>query len=284
LTLVLPKKPVVPDVVTSGQPSVAVRMPAHPLFLRLLAETGTVLAAPSANPFGYVSPTTAEHVQDGLGKRIKYILDGGAAEVGVESTIVDLRDPHRPRLLRPGMVTKAELERVLGVRVTVGSAPRSARSALSAPRRGMIAPGMLTRHYSPQTPVFPHRKLSLSRALRPSSRQDAWVFLTRPAAANDAPNVFGWSAISERAGHGGLSGRERGQAQRARLARGSPGEDGTSRSPLATVAHNLFATLRRLDGQGWKNIHVEYAPRGGLGDAINDRLKRAGSKLSSARG
>jgi L-threonylcarbamoyladenylate synthase len=117
LTLVLPKKPAVPDVVTSGQPSVAVRMPGHPLFLKLLALTGTPLAAPSANPFGYVSPTTAQHVQDGLGKRIRYILDGGPCEVGVESTILDLRDPLRPRLLRPGKITKRELEKVLGRRV-----------------------------------------------------------------------------------------------------------------------------------------------------------------------
>src|SRR4051812_26398207 len=100
LTLVLPKKPAVPDLVTAGQRSVAVRMPAHPVLRRLLRATRLPLAAPSANPFGYVSPTTAQHVADGLGKRIRHILDGGAARVGLESTIVDLRDEARPRILR----------------------------------------------------------------------------------------------------------------------------------------------------------------------------------------
>ena len=238
LTMVLPKKPAVPEVVTSGQPSVAIRMPAHPLFLKLLAETGTPLAAPSANPFGYVSPTTAQHVQDGLGKRIKYILEGGASEVGVESTIVDLRDPRRPRLLRPGKITKADLERVLGVKVELVPTPDSTAA--------MLAPGMMLRHYSPHTPVIAHRKLSLKRALSGDARE-AWVFLTRPTAAKAAKNIFGWAETS------------------------------SSRQ----VAHNLFALLRKLDGQSWKNIHVECAPRGGLGDAINDRLTRAAAKTGT---
>src|SRR5581483_12378059 len=93
LTLVLPKKPAVPVIVNAGLPSVAVRMPRHPLMRRLLRECGRPLAAPSANPFGYVSPTTAEHVSAGLGRKIRYILDGGPAAVGLESTIVDLREP-----------------------------------------------------------------------------------------------------------------------------------------------------------------------------------------------
>src|SRR5882724_6512531 len=101
LTLVLPKKSAVPAVVSAGLPSVAVRMPRHPLFRRLLKLTGRPLAAPSANPFGYVSPTTAIHVQQGLGRKISHILDGGPARIGLESTIVDLRDPRKPRLLRP---------------------------------------------------------------------------------------------------------------------------------------------------------------------------------------
>jgi L-threonylcarbamoyladenylate synthase len=99
LTLVLPKKPVVPDIVTAGRDSVAVRMPRHPVFRRLLKAAGLPLAAPSANPFGYVSPTTAQHVLDGLGGKIRYILDAGPAALGLESTIVDLRGC--PTLLRP---------------------------------------------------------------------------------------------------------------------------------------------------------------------------------------
>ena len=117
LTLVLPKKSVVPSVVSAGLSSVAVRMPSHPLFRRLLKLAGVPLAAPSANLFGYVSPTSAEHVRAGLGKRIRSILDGGPCKVGLESTIVDLRDPRHPRLLRPGAITRGELESALGTRV-----------------------------------------------------------------------------------------------------------------------------------------------------------------------
>ncbi len=105
LTVILRKRPIVPDLVTAGEPTVAVRMPAHPVMLKLIALAGLPLAAPSANPFGYVSPTTAEHVRDSLGLRAPHILDGGPCRHGVESTIVNLADPAGVRLLRHGPVT-----------------------------------------------------------------------------------------------------------------------------------------------------------------------------------
>jgi L-threonylcarbamoyladenylate synthase len=151
LTLVLPKQPGVPSVVTSGGPSVAVRMPAHPTFRRLLRLTDRPLAAPSANPFGYVSPTTVEHVRAGLGQRIRYILDGGACPIGVESTILDLRDPDRPTVLRPGAIDAAELAAVLGMPVTVAG-------RVVPPTEAAVAPGLLARHYSPRTPISLHRR------------------------------------------------------------------------------------------------------------------------------
>jgi L-threonylcarbamoyladenylate synthase len=173
LTLVLPKTDLVPDIVSSGRPSVAVRMPAHPLFRRLLRLAGVPLAAPSANPFGYVSPTTAAHVRAGLGDRIGFILDGGPCAVGLESTIVDLRQPARPRILRPGAVTREQLERVLGCRVAVGQPAR--------PRGGaQLAPGLLKRHYSPRTPVVLHPRLSRGDFIS-GAADEAWVFLARPA-------------------------------------------------------------------------------------------------------
>jgi L-threonylcarbamoyladenylate synthase len=113
LTIVLPKKPIVPDIATSGLPSVAIRMPAHPLFRALLKKCALPLAAPSANPFGYISPTRAAHVRDGLGKKIPRILDGGECAIGLESTIVDLRDPRRPAILRPGKISAKQIARVL---------------------------------------------------------------------------------------------------------------------------------------------------------------------------
>lgn len=152
LTLVLPKRSIIPDVVTAGGNSVAVRMPRHPLFRRLLRLAGTPLAAPSANPFGYVSPTSAAHVQESLGRRIPHILDGGPSGIGLESTILDLRNPGRPCVLRPGAITAEELSRALGIAVRV-------RRRVVAPNRPAAAPGLLARHYSPRTPVRLHRRL-----------------------------------------------------------------------------------------------------------------------------
>lgn len=142
LTLVLPKRPEVPDLVTSGLDSVAVRMPAHPMTTALLREVGVPLAAPSANPFGYISPTTAQHVADQLGTKVPYILDGGPCAVGVESTIVGW-DPQQRRwvLYRPGGIPVERIEALIG---SVG---------MSGPSKLHMAPGMLESHYAPHKPV-----------------------------------------------------------------------------------------------------------------------------------
>lgn len=181
LTLVLEKRAEVPDIVTAGLGSVAVRVPAHGLFRRLLRVTGRPLAAPSANPFGYVSPTTAEHVRAGLGERIGHILDGGACSVGLESTIIDVRDPDRPRLLRPGAIAREQVETTLGRKVGSG---RTAGSARKAQR----APGMLKRHYSPRTPVTLHESLS-AVDVKAGGKRDAWVFAARPKGVT-GDNIF----------------------------------------------------------------------------------------------
>ena len=190
LTLVLPKQPVVPGIVSAGLPSVAVRMPSHPLFRRLLKLAGVPLAAPSANPFGYVSPTSAAHVAAGLGRKIRHILDGGPCTIGLESTIVDLRDPRAPRLLRPGAITRAELERTIGVRVLAASA--------KAKTGAQLAPGLLARHYSPRTPVTLHRKISRATVAR-GTASEAWVFLAKPAGLT-GKNIFWFDAHGDLAG------------------------------------------------------------------------------------
>lgn len=140
LTLVLPKRPEVPDVVTSGLDTVGVRMPRHPLTRALLERLDFPLAAPSANPFGYVSPTTAQHVADQLGDRIPYILDGGMCTVGVESTIIGW-EGGRWVLYRPGGIALEDIERV------IGSVAEAVKQVLPA------APGMLESHYAPRKPV-----------------------------------------------------------------------------------------------------------------------------------
>lgn len=140
LTLVLRRAPAVPDAVTGGRDTVGLRVPDQPLALELLRAFGDGIAAPSANRFGAVSPTTAAHVRDGLGDDVDVVLDGGPCEVGVESTIVDLSDPDEPRLLRAGAISADELASVLG------SVPR----ADGGPAR---APGMLAAHYAPRARV-----------------------------------------------------------------------------------------------------------------------------------
>lgn len=140
LTLVLPKAPAIPDEVTSGLDTVGLRQPDHPLTAALLARLEAPLAAPSANLFGRVSPTTAEHVVEQLGDRLAYVLDGGPCRVGLESTIVGWEDG-APVLYRPGGVALEALEAVLG---TVAPARRRILPA---------APGMLAAHYAPATPL-----------------------------------------------------------------------------------------------------------------------------------
>jgi L-threonylcarbamoyladenylate synthase len=146
LTLVLPRRELIPDIVTSGQDSVALRSPAHPLAREILRLAGVPLAAPSANPFGYVSPTTAEHVVRGLGGRIGHVLDGGPCAVGLESTIVDARDPRRVVVLRPGAVTPEDL------RAALRAAGLKRTRVVLGRRELVLAPGLLDQHYSPRTP------------------------------------------------------------------------------------------------------------------------------------
>lgn len=179
LTVVLRRKPVVPDLVTAGKDTVAVRIPAHPLFREVLRLAGRPLAAPSANPFGYVSPTKAAHVRDSLGGRCPWIVDGGACAHGVESTILDLSVPGRARLLRPGPIPVETLRELLGeVEIVTRAAPAHA---------AQDAPGMLERHYSPATRValFPHGTSPVITAPR-----SAVLFLGRRAAPPAAADVF----------------------------------------------------------------------------------------------
>ncbi len=144
LTIVLLREEEIPDIVTAGLPTVAIRMPNHPMALSLIRESKCSIAAPSANPFGYLSPTTAEHVREQLGDQVDLILDGGPCPVGVESTIISFLE-EGPRLLRPGGVSLEEIESIIGkVEVTPIEEDRPS------------APGMLPRHYAPRTPIVLH--------------------------------------------------------------------------------------------------------------------------------
>ncbi len=153
LTLVLPKKAVVPDLVTAGLSTVAVRMPRHPVALELIRCLGTPVAAPSANRFGHTSPTTAQHVRDELATTVDLVLDGGPCSVGIESTIVSLVSDE-PVLLRPGGLPLETIEEVIGP-----------LKRLSGSMDGRVsAPGMLPNHYAPRTPL----RLMAGRKIHPS--------------------------------------------------------------------------------------------------------------------
>lgn len=244
LTLVLPKRDVVPDLVTAGRPSVAVRSPAHPLMRRLLERCRLPLAAPSANPFGCVSPTTAEHVQQSLGDRIDHILDGGPCEIGVESTIVDLREESDPVILRQGGVSRENLEQILGRIIRVHRKSPEARHDSAGAE---LAPGMLDRHYSPVTPVVLRTEPFTPAELAKPTPRIARVCFNKPAPHFDSTNVS-WLT-------------ENGDTDRA--------------------ARRLFALMRELDSAGFEKIVFEPAPDSGLGPAINDRLIRASAGSSS---
>ena len=140
LTLVVQKSAVIPDIVTAGRPTVALRVPANPVAQAILRAAGIPLAAPSANLSGMTSASQARHVEKGLGDRIPLIIDGGPTEIGIESTVVDLTGP-APRLLRPGAISRNDLERVLG--------PLEDPLHANAPNAARPAPGMLDRHYAP---------------------------------------------------------------------------------------------------------------------------------------
>jgi len=238
LTLVLKKCAVVPGLITAGRDTVAVRSPAHPLARAVLQACGLPLAAPSANPFGYISPTTAEHVRASFGSKVPWILDGGPCAVGLESTIVDVSNPNKPaRLLRPGPITAESLAQILGQPV---HSPDSTSRTDEA--RGLAAPGLLTRHYSPRTPVALLKPAEPPPAM--PSQRCAWVQMCRQNIEPTTPGNTDIFWLSE-----------------------------TGNLPQA--AQGLYALLRQLDDAGYAKIFCELAPATGLGVTLNDRLRRA---------
>lgn len=172
LTLVLPKQSVVPDLVTAGLPTVAVRMPSHPVAQALIREAGTPIAAPSANPFGYVSPTMAQHVSESLGSKVDLILDGGPCSVGVESTVVSLIDP-QPELLRPGSISLEQLTAIVGP-------VRCRASTHDKP----TAPGQLIRHYATLTPLTILDSPATQTALGPGEQAGLLLISSSSETAN----------------------------------------------------------------------------------------------------
>jgi len=246
LTLILKRQPHVPDAVTGGQDTVGLRVPNHPVALALLREFDGGIAAPSANRFGRISPTTAQHVRDDLGEggdsSVAMILDGGPCQVGIESTILDLSGP-RAVLLRPGMLSAIDIGLVLG-RVPLSPDDPLAPPDLARSR----ASGTLEAHYAPKTPLVLMPDDSLPIALRNAivQKERVAVLATHPAPF-EMPGVLWHVAPADPAG----------------------------------FAHDLYANLRALDALGVDRIYVQK-PVGQPWQAILDRLKRAAAGSGEA--
>lgn len=249
LTLVLPKHRDVPDLATSGLPTVAVRMPRHPVAQALIAAAGTPLAAPSANRFGRISPTSAEDVMEELGQRIELILDGGPCEVGVESTIVAVEASGTVRLLRPGGIARDAIEEVIGGGLVIGN------------DGAIAAPGMLASHYAPRKKLHllagPVGKLGPSEIEKIRSA----IGKSRAIGLLVFQGDVGAAAESLRRALGGM-----------RVIATALSEDGDREE----AARALFGELRALDGSNAEVLFAEPCPdEQGLGYAIADRLRKA---------
>lgn len=181
LTLILKRQPNVPDAVTGGQDTVGLRVPSHPLALELLQAFDGGIAAPSANRFGRISPTTADHVREELGSRVPLVLDGGACPVGIESTILDL-SRGVPVLLRPGAIGAADIARVLG------RAPETAAPQAETPR----VSGSLDAHYAPRTPLQLVSSDGLLFALRNALVAGERVAVLAPTAQAISHELVSW--------------------------------------------------------------------------------------------
>ena len=234
LTLILPRKPGIAAAAAGGQDSIGLRCPSHPVALAFLKACGTGVAGPSANRFGRVSPTTAQHVIDELGEGL-LVLDGGPCDVGIESSIVDCTRG-RPVLLRPGVLTRVQLEAACGQPVLAGADIEAVNTA--APR----ASGTLASHYAPNARV---------RLMRAEAIQAAFDLL-----GSDAANIAVYARTIVRI-----------KSEKV-LYRRMPDDAGAT-------ARQLFAVLRGFDSKGVKLIWIEEVPSGADWDGVRDRLGRA---------
>ena len=258
LTIILPKKEIVPDTTTGGLNTVAIRMPSHPAALSLIRESGIYIAAPSANSSGRPSPTTAEHVADDLSGRIDAIIDGGAVGIGIESTIVDLTSD-TPTILRPGFITKKMLEEIIG--------PVAIDPTLIEPDPNLRpkAPGMKYTHYAPKGELYIVEAAHKDTSDREAAHKEIAIKINE---LYREKKELGCSvkilAPSEHAGFydkddvitvGSLS-------------------DGV------TVSARLYAALRECDAAEAEFIYSESFEENELGGAIMNRLlKAAGHKV-----
>jgi len=253
LTLLLRRTSAVPDVVTAGRPLVGVRMPAHPVALELIRRAGLPIAAPSANTFGHTSPTTADHALEDLDGRIDAVLDAGPAEHGVESTVLD--PCQSPMLIyRPGAVTLAQVREIAGPAEVFSPAgplvDATQEAGLESERAALPSPGVGLRHYAPKARLVLVEGFFSGLPLKLAEEASRWpgerigVMLPADLKISFAPAaVFAWGRWS------------------------APEE----------MARDLYAALRALDAAGCTVILCPLPPAEGIGAAIRDRLRKAGT-------
>jgi len=239
LTLILPKRQVVPDSVTAGLDTVAVRSPSHPLFRKILQEAAQPIAAPSANPFSRVSSTTPQEVFDSFGKACPPILDGGKCNIGLESTVLDLTSD-TPSILRSGPISKSELEEFLGCEIF--NSPKTTDS-----RVARKSPGLSAKHYAPETPIRLYKNISEIKQVEHWSADDLIILPSEDLIAgfnSKSATIITFSATDN----------------------------------AKDIARNLYATLNQADQLEKKLIHLALLEEtNGLAEAVNDRLTRASS-------
>lgn len=244
LTLLMPRKDSIPLEVTAGLPTVAVRMPSHPVAADMLRACNLPIAAPSANRSGKPSPTTARHVLEDMAGRIPLIIDGGSCDVGLESTVLDINQ-EVPCILRPGGITKDMLEAVIGPVTVAGSVLRPLQKGEKA-----LSPGMMYKHYSP----------------------DGQVSLVE---GEERQVVAALQALYTQAQRNGHRACVMCFTEHVAALQACQPHDLGSKDCPEQVAHRLFETLRRLDEEHMDAIFSEVVPPEGVGLAVMNRLGRA---------
>jgi len=264
LSIILPKNKKIPDIATAGLQTAAIRIPDNETALKLISLSAGAIAAPSANPFGSLSPTRAEHVRESLGEKIDLILDGGQSRIGVESTVLDISDDSI-KILRPGGTPREAIFQITGIReqetetriTNVECGIRNEELEIVSQESGVKfnSPGLLKSHYAPKARLFVMSKDEIlkqdCKIENYASQKTAFLFF-------DAETRDAWRYA---------------QMPHDDIIVNVLSESGS----MIEAASHLFEILHELDNCGVSVIYAQEAPHHGLGEAINDRLKRGAS-------
>jgi len=241
LSIILPKNKIIPGIATAGLSTAAIRIPDHDAALKLISMSGGAIAAPSANPFGSLSPTRAEHVRNKLGKRIDMILNDGPTRIGLESTVLDITGENI-KIIRPGGTPKEVIEKL------IGPIEDSSSNTKINPNNGLVSPGQLISHYAPKKSLSVFEREEIIR--RPFQTDAAFLFF-------DGSARNAWL-----------------EAQSQRIPATAIVKVLSETGSAQEAASHLFETLHKLEHFHILYIYAQLAPPQGLGAAINDRLKR----------